>query len=210
MNSDFLNKKVIIIVGIVLLCVVSNLFLNGNNDADNNEKFQKDIAKLENDVGIKIYVSGAVNNPGIYTIKGGSRAIDAIEAAGGTTQIANMEKVNLAKPLKDGMQVNVPSLKGKQNIASTYNSNAISYIQNKNEKQVIKQSSSQKSNAMQIVHLQNADCNTLMTLPGIGAATAQKIIEYRNQHGFSSKEDLMKVKGIGSAKFAKLKDRVEL
>ena len=64
--------------------------------------------------GVKVYVSGAVVNPGLYEIPAGSRATAAIAAAGGMTLEANPDKVNLAKLLKDGMQVNVPRLSIRQ------------------------------------------------------------------------------------------------
>ena len=64
--------------------------------------------------GVKVYVSGAVAKPGLYEIPAGSRATAAIAAAGGMTLEANPDKVNLAKLLKDGMQVNVPRLSARQ------------------------------------------------------------------------------------------------
>lgn len=148
---------------------------------------------------IKIYVSGAVLEPGIYELEQGARAFQAVEAAGGLRADANLERVNLAKKLKDGMQVNVPALKGK-----TAKSTAAVSQSNAGENAVTLQ-----NNQGRRIKLNTATAAELESLPGVGAAMAQRIIAQRRQQKFVSVDDLLRVKGIGKAKLAKLRPYVE-
>lgn len=148
---------------------------------------------------IKVYVSGAVVRPGIYNLPAAARAQDAVTAAGGFTQAANPEKVNLAKKLKDGSQVNVPSQSSKKAASgsgrrSERQNAAGNYVRTVNDR----------------VNINTAGLDELVSLPGIGEATAQKIIDYRRVQPFSKIEDLMQVKGIGQGKFQKLQDRITI
>lgn len=144
---------------------------------------------------LKVYVSGAVQRPGIYDLPAGSRATDAVAKAGGFTELANMEKVNLAKKLKDGSQVNVPSLSAARRRA----------IQKSSDTDAVNSSGTA---VPEKVNINTADLEQLDTLPGVGRATAQKIIDYRSSHPFTKIEDLKQVSGIGEAKFAQMQDRV--
>lgn len=145
---------------------------------------------------ITIYVSGAVARPGLYELPAGIRAQEAVEAAGGFTEAANQEKVNLAKKLKDGSQVNVPALKGSKKVITGTNASADKASVGSQQKQA------------GLVNINTASITELDSLPGVGEVTAQKIIEYRQQHYFTRIEDIMQVKGIGEAKFNKMKDRL--
>ena len=151
--------------------------------------------------GVKVYVSGAVAKPGLYEIPAGSRATAAIAAAGGMTLEANPDKVNLAKLLKDGMQVNVPRLSARQLREQTAPVNA--------------GAAAEAAGANTLVSVKTAaesgrGTAELTALPGVGDITAQRILEYRAAHGFASIEDVMKVKGIGKAKFSKMQPYLEL
>ncbi len=148
---------------------------------------------------IKIYVSGAVLEPGIYELEQGARAFQAVEAAGGLRADANLERVNLAKKLKDGMQVNVPALKEKtaKSTAAASQSNAG------------KNADARQNNQGRRIKLNTATAAELESLPGVGAAMAQRIIAQRRQQKFASVDDLLRVKGIGKAKLAKLRPYVE-
>ena len=155
--------------------------------------------------GVKVYVSGAVAKPGLYEIPAGSRATAAIAAAGGMTLEANPDKVNLAKLLKDGMQVNVPT--------APVNAGAASEAAGANTLVSVKtaaESGRGTAKAGGKVHLNTATAAELTALPGVGDITAQRILEYRAAHGFASIEDVMKVKGIGKAKFSKMQPYLEL
>ena len=159
--------------------------------------------------GVKVYVSGAVAKPGLYEIPAGSRATAAIAAAGGMTLEANPDKVNLAKLLKDGMQVNVPRLSARQLREQTapVNAGAAAEAAGANTSA---ESGRGTAKAGGKVHLNTATAAELTVLPGVGDITAQRILEYRAAHGFASIEDVMKVKGIGKAKFSKMQPYLEL
>ena len=164
---------------------------------------------------VKVYVSGAVAKPGLYEIPAGSRATAAIAAAGGMTLEANPDKVNLAKLLKDGMQVNVPRLSARQLREQTapVNAGAAAEAAGANTLVSVKtaaESGRGTAKAGGKVHLNTATAAELTALPGVGDITAQRILEYRAAHGFASIEDVMKVKGIGKAKFSKMQPYLEL
>ena len=157
--------------------------------------------------GVKVYVSGAVAKPGLYEIPAGSRATAAIAAAGGMTLEANPDKVNLAKLLKDGMQVNVPRLSARQLCEQTAPVNAGAAAEAAGANTLVSVKTAAESGRG---HLNTATAAELTALPGVGDITAQRILEYRAAHGFASIEDVMKVKGIGKAKFSKMQPYLEL
>lgn len=140
---------------------------------------------------LMVHVSGAVQAPGVYALPRGARVQDAIEAAGGFTEGANVDAVNLAAFLEDGGKVVVPE-KGEQvESAKDYGN------------------SSQTPSSESLVDINTADQATLETLPGIGPVMAQRIIEYRDQNGFfNTKEDIMNVKGIGEATYTQIRDLI--
>lgn len=131
---------------------------------------------------ILVYITGAVNNPQItVTLPYGSRVQDAIDAAGGLTEDADLERVNLAGIVRDGDQVHVASI-------------------GENTEEILPTASGGG-----IVFINSATLEELMTLPNIGAATAQAIIDYREANGrFESLEDLDNVEGIGPATLEEL------
>ena len=153
--------------------------------------------------GLRVYVSGEVKNPGMYEMPAGSRAQEAIEKAGGMTLNANVNKVNLAKKCKDGMQINVPALSVKQAKTRAGSSQGRRSAGNVNSTEVEQEN-------LTTVNLNSATIEELENLPGVGQTTAQKIIEYRQQHRFDKIEDVMNVKGIGKAKFQKMKNYLEI
>lgn len=153
--------------------------------------------------GLTVYVSGEVKNPGMYEMPAGSRAQEAIEKAGGMTLNANVNKVNLAKKCKDGMQINVPALSVKQ--AKTRSGSS----QGRRSAGIVNSAEVEQEN-LTAVNLNSATIEELENLPGVGQTTAQKIIEYRQQHRFDKIEDVMNVKGIGKAKFQKMKNYLEI
>ena len=140
-----------------------------------------------------VHVVGAVRRPGLYRLPDGSRTADALRRAGGATRKADLEAVNLAAPLADGLQVVVPrrmpavATGGVAGGSETGGSEA----------------------AAGPVHLNTATLEQLDALPGIGPVTAQKILDYRQEHGaFTSLDDLDAVPGIGPARMEQLRDLV--
>lgn len=149
---------------------------------------------------IVVYVSGEVKNSGMVNLPEGSRVADAINACGGVLPTADTNAINMAQELKDGMQIKVPEKSGQGKTEANNFS--------KSGGADTKKDNASKNNE-EIVNINQADIKGLETLPGIGPAMAQRIIDYRTENGtFQSTEDLRKVKGIGQAKYEKIKDRV--
>ena len=141
----------------------------------------------------KLYVNvvGAVRRPGLYRVPDGARVADAVARAGGATRKAQLELVNLAARIADGEQIVVPR-RGSAAVATAADAGA-----------------GTDSVASGPVHLNSATLEQLDTLPGVGPVTAQKIIDYRLQHGgFGSVDELDAVPGIGPARLANLRGLV--
>jgi competence protein ComEA len=133
-------------------------------------------------------VAGAVRHPGLYRLRAGSRVQDAVMAAGGGTRKAQLDAVNLAAPIADGEQIVVPG-SGAGGVAAD--------------------SSPAGSSPSAPLDLNSATLEQLEALPGIGPVTAQKILDYRQQHGaFHSVSELEGVSGIGPSHMAQLKGLV--
>lgn len=149
---------------------------------------------------LTVHVAGQVRRPGVYELEAGSRVIDGVEAAGGLVGDAAPESLNLARPLSDGEQVYVPSTEDAE----------AGRVQPAGASGVQPGSGSGPSSASAAqVNVNSADAAALETLPGVGPATAQKIITDREANGpFASVEDLGRVSGIGPKRIEQLKDLV--
>ena len=146
---------------------------------------------------IVVYVAGAVNRPGVVQLAEGARAKDAVDACGGFLPTADTNGVNLAQKLKDGMQVTVPE-KSPQGTAAQGAAGGA-------------QAGAAKSLPEGMVNINTADEKELDKLPGVGPAMAKRIVEYRTENGaFQSPEEIKRVKGIGDAKYEKMKDKIAL
>ncbi|MDH7487236.1 MAG: ComEA family DNA-binding protein [Anaerolineae bacterium] len=142
---------------------------------------------------LRVYVTGAVQAPDVYELPADSIVKDAIAAAGGATGEADLEAINQALPLSDGAQVHVPR---RQENPPTPLVISVPLLQT---------TSGSGSGPAGKVNINTATAEELDTLPGIGPAMAQRIIEGRP---YSSIEDIRRVKGIGQATFEKLKDLI--
>lgn len=192
MESLNLKTKIIIGIAIVIAIVVIGLYFYKESKNDytyddtlavttENEEETKDEEKEE----ITIHIIGEVKYPGIVILKSGQRIVDAIEATGGETEEADLNKLNLAQILNDGDKIYVPN---KTDEIEDY-----------------KDTTGESST----VNLNTATLEELTSLPGIGESTAQKIIDYRRQNGkFKAIEDLKNVSGIGESKFDNIKDKI--
>lgn len=158
------------------------------------EKQQKEIV---------VYVSGAVARPGLYKLPKGARAQEALLAAGGLTNQAQGERVNLAKLLTDGAHVYVPEAKAAKAASRTALREPVQKIPQ--GKSSLKGKAPSKAGP---VSLNSATLEELTSLPGIGPAMAKRILAYRQQQPFTQIEDLLQVSGIGPAKLAKLRHLV--
>lgn len=142
-------------------------------------------------VRLVVHVTGAVRRPGVYRFADGARVADAIARAGGSTRGADLDAVNLAAPLADGLQVLVPAVVAPAVPgADAPPAGAPALVGGK-------------------VRLSAATVEQLDGLPGIGPVTAQKIVDWRTAHGpFRTLEDLDAIPGIGPSRIEQLRDLV--
>lgn len=196
---------IVAIIGIAYYSYVSskeeNLNVSDTNELQvENQSNEIDEEEAENkESKIKVHISGAVKNEGVYELEEDARIIDAIEKAGGTLEIADMKNVNLASKLEDGMKIYIP----KQGEVVTSSNQEVG--------ENIALGNTSKESAKGKININKASKEELDTLPGIGESTAEKIINYRKEHkSFKSIEELKEVKGIGDAKFEEIKDLVDI
>jgi competence protein ComEA len=144
-----------------------------------------------------VHVVGAVRRPGLYRLREGVRVADAVARAGGATRRADLAALNLAAPLVDGTQVLVPPRAAAQTGAPSGSASTGP------------SAGSAATGAMAKVSLATATAEQLDELPGVGPVTAQKILDYRTEHGpFRSVDDLDDVPGIGPTRVEQLRDLV--
>ena len=127
---------------------------------------------------IIIYIIGCVKNPGVYELNIDSRVSDAVDAAGGLLETADLTKINLAYKLEDGQKITIPSINDKTDEDFTYED----FITDSPEN-TISQTNLTNSSKSNIVNINSATQTELETLPGIGPSIASKIISYRNENG---------------------------
>ena len=173
-----------------ILCIIFSLFCFtgcGENELETN-RFTTQTLEQGSDTDtqemsvVTFYICGQVKNPGVYSLPEGSRVEDAIIAAGGVLEEADLSQVNLARRLKEEEQITIYS-KGEAVVSPTDDK----------------------------IHLNYATKEQLMTLTGIGESRAMEIIAYREEHGgFQSKEELMNISGIKEGTYNKIKDEIVL
>jgi competence protein ComEA len=146
-----------------------------------------------------VHVVGAVRRPGLYRLREGSRVADAVARAGGATGTAELAALNLAAPLVDGVQVLVPSRVPSASRAGAAGGESLAGA----DAGVGTAGLGAKPS------LSSATAEQLDELPGVGPVTAQKILDYRAEHGpFRSVDDLDAVPGIGPTRIEQLRDLV--
>ncbi len=154
----------------------------------------------ESSAQVAVYVCGAVERPGIVYLPEGSRKAEALEAAGGFSEDADRNYVNLAAKIKDGEQIYFPTL--AEGLVSER-------LVSEAEKTVPGAADGKEEGAA--VNLNTADVAALCTLTGIGEARARDIIRYREQNGrFERREDIMKVSGIKESTYEKIKEQISV
>lgn len=197
-----LKIKNLIIICVCFIILVLGIFYASFKDklVDEEYTFEDDVVetkeeKVVEEVKIIIHVAGEVNNPGIISLKQGSRIIDAIESAGGLTEDADISNVNLAYELEDAQKIYIPSI---------YDLEEIAVIQENSENIL---SSGVKNNSK--VNINKANEGELQNLTGIGLSIAKRIVQYRNENGnFKNLEDIKNVSGIGDSKYENIKDEI--
>ena len=216
-----MNKKKIFVFAIILLICPTILLvkdkLNSKDDIyvlteestvsdenKNNDKKEKIEDEKENisNKEITVYVSGEVNKSGVVTLKEGDRLAVAVEKLGGTTKKADLNNINLAIRVKDEEHYIIPKIgEAKQeDLKDVNNTKDIENAEIKNEN-TAKDSSK--------ININTATLEELDKLPGVGEATANKIISHREENGqFKNIEDIKNVNGIGYKKFENMKELI--
>lgn len=152
---------------------------------------------------ILVDVKGKVKNPGLYSFQAGMRVADAIRQAGGSLPDADLEQINLAQPLLDGAAIVIPSKSAA--IEPQAGNPSLPGQLTPSSSDPAGQSSSDT------ININTATAAELMTLPGIGEAKAQAILQYRTEkQGFRSPEDIKLISGIGDKLYERLKDRIRI
>jgi len=150
---------------------------------------------------VVVHVSGAVKQAGVYRLAPASRVADAIEQAGGATEHADLDALNLAEPIQDGQKIHVPR-KGEVSAP------AVASVAPSRSPRSAPQAAATATTQFPI-NLNTATADQLEAIPGIGPVLAQRIIEYRQTHGrFQSVDELLEVRGIGSKRLESMRPYV--
>ena len=178
-----MNKKFLLVFASAAFAAVAVLLVIGWLD-DSTPPLEPSAPPVKK---ISAYVSGQVKNISVVELEdtGNLRFVDAVNKAGGLTDFADTQAINLAAPLTDGQHVHIPT------------------------KEIFLQTAAATSS--ELVNINTADADRLISLRGIGPALAQRIIDYREQNGpFKSIDELKNVRGIGDKKFADIKDDITI
>ena len=210
------RKLIIIIVSIIILILSLTIFLLKSKPKKKKEKEVIIENKLERkETKLKeliVDIKGQVKNPGIYTMKEGSRVIDVIEASNGLTSEADTSVINLSKIIEDEMVIIIYSKKEVSDFKKT----------KEIEKQVEEKCIQKDENALRNdacisnenqeikgkININTATKEELMTLSGIGESKANDIIKHREKKKFESIDELKEINGIGESLFAKIKENI--
>lgn len=189
---------ILVAVGVAAFTVWGALSGEGfsveEGDGTSFEAQQTGIDEIEEltETTVMVHVSGAVVSPGLVELPESARVHDAVQAAGGMTQNASSDSLNLARVITDGEQIIVPTIEEQQALEAASQSVSGAGVAGK-------------------VNINTATVDQLDTLPGVGESTAQKIIADREANGpFSSPEDLKRVSGIGDKKYEELADLISV
>lgn len=190
MDNKF--KNALALGGFIIFAIIVGLFVSrseSKTDTDNVEGNIQEVEETSTENLFFVYVVGAVYKPGVVEVEEGTRLYQVIQKAGGALEMADLSKINLASIVKDEQKIIVP------------------YIENKEDK--VNDNSANVQAGVRLVNINTASEAELQTLNGIGASTAKKIVDYRNQNGdFNTVEEIMNVSGIGQSKFDSIKNDI--
>lgn len=226
--KELFNRKLILsIISMFVIAGLSFVYIsNTNKELKKSEVYDLEVEEkktnnLEIEDAIKyitVDIKGEVKSPGVYKIEEGKRVVDAINASGGLTKKAVTKYINLSKVLKDEDVIiinNISELKkieDKKNIEEIKINNKSnisvkeSDVITNDKSDIVKESDSNKNT---IVNINTCTLEELLSINGIGESKAKSIMEYRENVGlFTSKEDIMKVSGIGNSLYDKIKDYI--
>lgn len=200
MDIDKIKRglKIVLIVALIIIFVkvMNTDFFSTSDDGITVQKAYDSSAKDslndesdEDDAFIYTHITGEIKKPGVYKMKAGTRMDDLVKEAGGLTDDADIDQINLSEKLVDEERIIVPSKSGSSEEGITS-----AAIDAKTKK----------------ININKASLSELMTLPGVGEKTAQKFIDYREQKKFKKIEDVMNIEGIGENKFKNIKDYISV
>jgi len=189
----------------VLICLIGGWYLSAKNatthrsvdfvDAQSETQQRSRKSATVSNKMVYVDVKGAVNHPGVYSVKSGLRVQDAITKAGGVAANADMNHVNMAKQVTDQQVVYVP-VTGEVTTPMVGEAGGT-------------EMTGSESSAAPIININSASKDDLMKITGVGDKKADLILQYRQEHGqFKTVEDLKNVSGFGDASVAKIKDQL--
>lgn len=200
MKDTNIKVKALIVVMVIIVITTIGLYIYKTSKEEEYMYYEESIEANEitneenviQEETITVHITGEIKYPGVVVLKNGDRIVDAIEAAGGETENADLDRVNLAYVLNDGDKIYIPNKNEEEEKGNTITTeNEIGQ-----EKKIT-------------ININTATLEELIKLPGIGEATANKIIEYRKQNGkFQNIEELKNVPGIGNSKYETLKEMI--
>ena len=201
------QEKITIILLLIVIIVGIGIVLYKNINSEDNFIINRALDISENNPAIQIeippliiHIAGAVKNPGVYQLRSTDRIIDAVKIAGGASEEANLDLINLAALLKDGQKIIIP-YKTYSETGEEINTNTYNYVSSAYSSSLVSTSAK--------ININTADANMLQTLPGIGPVLSERIIEYRNQNGlFGVIDDIKDVSGIAEKKYEGIKDLI--
>ena len=198
------QKIIVIVIAIIVIGIVGVYYINSTKEIYSNEEIDYEVVEIneneKSERNIIVHIAGAVKRNGIVEVKENSRINDIVEAAGGLTDNADLNQVNLAYIVEDGQKIYIPSIdEYKEKTEEIIQENAGNNVTEETRESTI------------LININKANLQELCMLPGIGEATAQKIIQYREENSkFSSIEEIKNVSGIGEAKYESIKDFIEI
>ena len=191
------GKNVLLFSGLVLLLVGLVAVIVVSSSSSEDIEFITENDMESNTKTIFVDVAGAVERPGVYQLDSKARINDALIAAGGLSESADRvwvsKTINLASIVKDGAKIYIKDTSNQQTGASSQQAEVQGLSTNQ-----------------EMININTASQSELEKLPGVGSATALKIVNYRQNNPFSSIEDLMKVPGIGEKTFEKMKEMLSV
>ncbi|MFP4662627.1 MAG: helix-hairpin-helix domain-containing protein [Halanaerobiales bacterium] len=172
---------------------------NSNNGTAGDNNIPNSSHQVEDkDNKIMVHVAGEVNSPGVYQLSYDARVVDAVDASGGATSLANLDSINLASPINDGQKIYIPSVIERVN-----------QIKNQNTTVSGSDNANSSINSSGKININTASASRLQDLSGIGPSKAESIIDYREDNGrFASVDELLKVSGIGEVTLEKIRDDI--
>ncbi len=181
------------LLGVIIILVGALLFSLNRPEEKEEQSPSLFIEENTESVKVAVHIGGAVRNPGLYYLDPSSRVADAIQSAGGPTADADLDAINLASRVTDGLKIVVPSRVNKENSMVAADSGQ----------------SSGTSVSGGKININTASARELEELPGIGEVLAERIVSFRETNGpFKSIEEIKQVSGIGEKKFESIRDLI--